>query len=84
LAYEICAPMMNIGCCVIFLFVKSICTDLDSLSLIRHLFVQIATLFTTDYSFLVELSTVSPTAMTAVSSANVAVVLFNVVGTSLI
>jgi hypothetical protein len=47
-------------------------------------FVLIATLFTIDCSFRVELPTVSPTAMTAVSSANVTVVLFNVVGTSLI
>jgi hypothetical protein len=47
-------------------------------------FVQIATLFTADYSFLVEFPIVSPTAMTAVSSANVAMVLFGVVGTSLI
>jgi hypothetical protein len=40
-------------------------------------------LFTADCSFLVEFSTVSPTAVTAVSSANVAMVLFNVVDTSL-
>jgi hypothetical protein len=40
-------------------------------------------LLTADCSFLVELSTVSPIAMTAVSSANVAMVLFGVVGTSL-
>jgi hypothetical protein len=41
-------------------------------------------LLTDDCSFLVELSMVSPVAMTAVSSANVAMVLFDVVGTSLI
>jgi hypothetical protein len=41
-------------------------------------------MFTVDCSFLVEFSTVSPTAMTVVSSANVAMVLFDVVGTSLI
>jgi hypothetical protein len=29
-------PLMKIGCCLILLFVKSICTDLDSLSFIRH------------------------------------------------
>jgi hypothetical protein len=46
-------------------------------------FVQIASLLTADCSFLVEISTVSPIAMTAVSSANVAMVLFDVVGTSL-
>jgi hypothetical protein len=57
---------------------------LDSLSLFAIFFVQIATLFTADCSFLVELSTVSPIAMTAVSSANVTMVLFHVVGTSLI
>jgi hypothetical protein len=45
---------------------------------------QIATLLTADCSFLVEISTVSLIAMTAVSSANVAMVLFDVVGTSLI
>jgi hypothetical protein len=50
----------------------------------RHFLVQIATLLTADCSFLFEISTVSPIAMTAVSSANVAVVLFDVVGTSLI
>jgi hypothetical protein len=59
-------------------------TDLDSFSFIRHFLVQIATLLTADRSFLVEISTVSPIAMTAVSSANVAMVLFDVVGTSLI
>jgi hypothetical protein len=41
-------------------------------------------LLTADCSFLVEISTVSPIAMTAVSSANVAMVLFDVVGSSLI
>jgi hypothetical protein len=41
-------------------------------------------LLTADCSFLVEISTVSPIAMTAGSSANVTMVLFNVVGTSLI
>jgi hypothetical protein len=66
------------------LFVKSICTDLDSLSFIRHFPVHIATLLTAYCSFLVELSTVSPIAMPAVSSANVAMVLSDVVGTSLI
>jgi hypothetical protein len=39
---------------------------------------------TADCSFLVEISAVSPIAMTAVSSANVTMVLFDVVGTSLI
>jgi hypothetical protein len=47
-------------------------------------FFQIAVLFIADYSFLIEFQTVSPIAMTAVSSANVAMVLFDVVGTSLI
>jgi hypothetical protein len=70
---------MKIGCCLILLFVKSICTDLDSLTFIRHFLVQIATLLTADCTFLVEISTVSPIAMTAVSSANVAMVLFDVV-----
>jgi hypothetical protein len=51
---------------------------------IRHFLVQIVTLLTADCSFLVEISTVSPITMTAVSSANVAMVLFDVVGTSLI
>jgi hypothetical protein len=46
--------------------------------------VQMATLLTADCSFLVEFSTVSPTAMTAASSANVAVVLFDVVRMSLV
>jgi hypothetical protein len=41
-------------------------------------------LLTADCSFLVEISTVSLIALTAVSSANVAMVLFDVVGTSLI
>jgi hypothetical protein len=49
-----------------------------------HFLVQIATLMTADCSFLVEISAVSRIAMTAVSSANVAMVLFDVVGTSLI
>jgi hypothetical protein len=49
-----------------------------------HFLVQIATLLTGDCSFLVELSKVPLIAMTAVSSANVAMVLFDVVGTSLI
>jgi hypothetical protein len=44
------------------LFVKSICTDLDSLSFIPQFFVKIAILLTADRSFLVELSTVSPIA----------------------
>jgi hypothetical protein len=68
----------------IFLIVKSVCTDLDLLSFIRHFLVQIAILLTADCSFLVEISTVSPIVMTAVSSANVVMVLFDVVGTSLI
>jgi hypothetical protein len=41
-------------------------------------------LLTDECSFLVEISMVSPIAMTAVSSANVAIVLFDVVSTSLI
>jgi hypothetical protein len=45
--------------------------------------VQIAILFRADCNFLVEFSIDSPTAMTAVSSANVAVVLYSVVGKSL-
>jgi hypothetical protein len=69
---------------LIFLFGKSICTDLDSLSFIRHFLGQIATLLTADCSFQVELSTVSLFAMAAVLSANVAMVLFDVVGTPLI
>jgi hypothetical protein len=84
LAYGTFVPLMKIGCCLILLFVKSICTDLDLLSFIRRFIVQIATLLTADCSFLVEISVVSPIAMTAVSSANVAMVLFDVVGTSLI
>jgi hypothetical protein len=62
----------------IFLFVKSVCTDLDSLRFIHHFLVQIATLLTADCSFLLELPTVSAIAMTAVSPASVAMVLFNV------
>jgi hypothetical protein len=54
------------------------------MNFIRHFFVLIATLFTADRSFLVELSVVSLIAMTVVSSANVGMVLFDVVGTSLI
>jgi hypothetical protein len=84
LAYGTFVPLMKIGCCLILLFVKSICTDFDSLSFIRHFLVQIAILLTADCSFLVEIPTVSPIAMTAVSSAKVAMVLFDVVGTSLI
>jgi hypothetical protein len=41
-------------------------------------------LLTDDCSFLVEISTVSLIAMTAVSSANLTIVLFDVVGMSLI
>jgi hypothetical protein len=41
-------------------------------------------LLSADCSILVEFSTISPIAMTAVSSANVAMVLFDVDGTSLI
>jgi hypothetical protein len=84
LAYGTFVPLMKIGCCLILLFVKSVCTDLDSLSFIRHFLVQIATLLTAANSFLVEISTVSPIAMTAVSCVNVVIVLFDVVGTSLI
>jgi hypothetical protein len=79
--YGICMPLMKIGRSVILLFVKLICTDLDSLSLIRHFLVQI--LSKADCNLMVELSAVSPTAITAVSSANVAVVLYCVVGKSL-
>jgi hypothetical protein len=70
LAYGTFVPLMKIDCCLILLFVKSICTDLDSLSFIRHFLVKIAILLTVDSSFLVEISTVSPIAMTAVSSAS--------------
>jgi hypothetical protein len=59
-------PLMKIDCCLIVV-VKSICTDLDSLSFIRHFLVQIVTLLTAYCSFLVELSTISPIAMIAVS-----------------
>jgi hypothetical protein len=38
LTYGTCVPLMKVGCCLIFLFVKSICTNLNSLSVIRHLF----------------------------------------------
>jgi hypothetical protein len=38
---------------------KSICTDLESVSFIRQILVQISTLLTADCSFLVELPTVS-------------------------
>jgi hypothetical protein len=51
---------------------------LDSLSLIRHFLAHIVILFRADCNFLVEFSLDSPTAMTAVSSANVAVVLYTV------
>jgi hypothetical protein len=71
-------PLMKIDCFLIVLSVKSICTNLDSLSFLPHFFVQIATLFTAHCSTQVEFSRVSPTAMTAVSSVNVAIVLFNV------
>jgi hypothetical protein len=76
--------LMKIGCCLILLFVKSICSDFASLIYIRHFLVQTATLLTADCSFLVEHSTVSRIAITAVSSANVTMVLFDVVGSSLI
>jgi hypothetical protein len=59
-------------------------SNLTVLSFICHFFAQTATLFTADCSFLVEFSTVFPIAMTAVSSANVVMVLVDVVGTSLI
>jgi hypothetical protein len=36
LAYGSFVPLMKIGCCLILLFVKSICTDLDLLSFIRY------------------------------------------------
>jgi hypothetical protein len=49
-------PLMKIGCCLILLVVKSVCTDLDSLSFIRHFYVQIATLLTADCSFLVDIT----------------------------
>jgi hypothetical protein len=71
LAYGTFVPLMKIGCCLILLFVKSICTDLDSLSFIRHFLDQIVTLLTADCSFLLEISMVSLIAITAVSSANV-------------
>jgi hypothetical protein len=38
LAYVTCIPLMKIGCGLIFLSVKLICTDVDSLSFIRHFF----------------------------------------------
>jgi hypothetical protein len=34
--YGTSVPLMKTGCRLIFLFVKSICTDLVSLSFIRH------------------------------------------------
>jgi hypothetical protein len=52
LAYATCLPSMKIGWCLIFLFVKSICTDLDSLRFTCHFLVQIANLFTADCTFL--------------------------------
>jgi hypothetical protein len=36
LAYGTFVPLMKIDCCLILLFVKSMCTYLDSLSFIRH------------------------------------------------
>jgi hypothetical protein len=68
LAYGTFVPLMKIGCWLILLFVKSVCTDLDSLSFIRHFIVQIATLLTADCSFLVEISTVSPIVPTFVDT----------------
>jgi hypothetical protein len=56
LAYGTYVPLMKIDCCLILLFVKSICTDLDSLSFIRHFLVQIATLLAADCSFLVDVT----------------------------
>jgi hypothetical protein len=47
-------PLMKIGCCLILLFVKSICTDLDSLSFIRHFLVQIATLLRVDCLYMMK------------------------------
>jgi hypothetical protein len=83
LAYGTFVPLMKIGCCLITLFVKSVCTDLDSLGFIRHFLFQIMTLLTADCSFLVEHSAVSPIAMTAVSSTNMAMVLFDRAATQL-
>jgi hypothetical protein len=37
LAYGTFVPLMKIDCCLILLFVKSICTDFNSLSFIRHI-----------------------------------------------
>jgi hypothetical protein len=48
LAYGTFVPLMKIGYCLILLFVKSICTNLDSLSFIHDFLVQIATLLTDD------------------------------------
>jgi hypothetical protein len=82
LAYE---TLMKIGCCLIFLFVKATCAYLDSLSFIRNF------LGGPDGDFVYSLLqfsgwtfNISPIAITAVSSANVAMVLFDVVDTSLI
>lgn len=63
------------------LFVKSICVDLGSLNLMRHFLVDITKLLRADCCFTVENSTESPT---AINAGNIAVLLYNVVVTSLI
>lgn len=83
-AYGNWVSFMQTECCGIFLFVKSICVDLDPLSLLRHFLFQIATLLRADCSFTLEISTESPTTIIAASSTDMAVSLYNIVGTSMI
>jgi hypothetical protein len=75
-------PLMKTGCCLILLFVRSICTDLDSWNFIRYFLVQIVTSLTADCNFSSCTFNGLPYCQTAVSSANMAMVLFDVVGTS--
>lgn len=70
---------MKTACCVLLLFVKSIYDNLDSPSLIRHFLVLIAV-----SSFTVDISTESSIAIIGVSLVYGAVLLYNVIGTSLI
>jgi hypothetical protein len=84
LAGGILTPLRRIDRWSIFWLVKLIYVDLDPLSLMRHLRVQVAILSLTCCSFVVDSSSVFPVAIIAVSFANVAIVQFNVPGKSLI
>jgi hypothetical protein len=84
LAGGILTPLRRIDRGSIFWFVKLIYVDLVSLSLLRYLRVQVAISSHRHYSFVVDSSSVFPVAIIVASSANVAIVQFNVSGKSLI